>query len=79
MPPARHAPPLQPAAASPDWANKRERSAARHSLHARAAISRTDSRVMETKAMVDPRSNLTDMRKAPVLQPDDHDNTHRID
>ncbi|KAL3217079.1 hypothetical protein MRX96_051054 [Rhipicephalus microplus] len=30
-------------------------------------------------AMVDPRSNLTDMRKAPVLQPDDHDNTHRID
>ncbi|KAL3190452.1 hypothetical protein MRX96_019971 [Rhipicephalus microplus] len=30
-------------------------------------------------AMVDPTSNLTDMRKAPVLQPDDHDNTHRID
>ncbi|KAL3188373.1 hypothetical protein MRX96_023037 [Rhipicephalus microplus] len=30
-------------------------------------------------AMVDPRSNLTDMHKAPVLQPDDHDNTHRID
>ncbi|KAL3211378.1 hypothetical protein MRX96_008471 [Rhipicephalus microplus] len=32
-----------------------------------------------TAAMVDPRSNLTDMRKAPDLQPDDRDNTHRID